>query len=296
MKSVMYHYVRSYDKNYPKYNFLNKKKFKDQISLFSKAGIISHKKEIFSSNNKYLLTFDDGLKDHIWVAEELKKNNCIGIFFISSSPLQEEKIQDVHKIHLILGKIDSLLAIEELKKFSQKNGLKFYSQGEITNNNKWAYKDYDDEETTKIFKRIMNFNKSLKDKEKVLNHLLNFFEIKTTYKNYYMSKKEIKYISELGMLIGSHGHSHNLLSNLSYNFQLRELKRSKKFLENFLKKECNIFCYPYGGVKSYNANTLKILKKLNYNLAFSLGNRDIKKNDILKKPLELPRYDCNQFI
>ena len=69
----MYHYVRSYNKAFPNYNFISKKKFKDQISFFSKAGIISHQSEIFSSNNKYLLTFDDGLKDHIWVAEELKK-------------------------------------------------------------------------------------------------------------------------------------------------------------------------------------------------------------------------------
>lgn len=296
MKSVMYHYVRSYNKKFPNYNFLNKKKFRDQISFFSKAGIISQEKEIFLSNNKYLLTFDDGLKDHIWAAEELKKNNCIGIFFISSSPLETKKIQDVHKIHLILGKIDPVSVIQELKNFSEKKKLKFYSKEEIINKNKWAYKVFDDEESAKVFKRIMNFHKNLKNKEKVLNHLLNFFEIKTTYKNYYMSKKEIKYISELGMLIGSHGHGHNLLSNLNYNLQHTELKRSKKFLESFLKKECNFFCYPYGGVKSYNSDTLKILKELNYKLAFSVGNCDIKTNDIIKRPLELPRYDCNQFI
>jgi peptidoglycan/xylan/chitin deacetylase (PgdA/CDA1 family) len=97
------------------------------------------------------------------------------------------------------------------------------------------------------------------------------------------------------MIIGSHSQSHTLLSRLSYREQLKELKNSKIFLEKIINKNIDTFCYPYGGKISYNNNTLKILKKLNYKLAYSVEYRDISFRDIRQKPYELPRYDCNLF-
>ena len=52
--------------------FYQKEKFKKQLNLFEKN--ILSKYENFSKNDdQIILTFDDGLKDHIFVAEELKK-------------------------------------------------------------------------------------------------------------------------------------------------------------------------------------------------------------------------------
>ena len=97
------------------------------------------------------------------------------------------------------------------------------------------------------------------------------------------------------MIIGSHGESHTLLSGLSYEKQLKEIKNSKIFLEKIINKDVELFCYPYGGKLSYNNNTLKILKKLEFKLACSVEYRDISYKDIKDKPYELPRYDCNLF-
>ena len=97
------------------------------------------------------------------------------------------------------------------------------------------------------------------------------------------------------MIIGSHTESHTLLTRLSYREQLKELKNSKIFLEKIINKNIDTFCYPFGGKTSYNDNTLKILKKLKYKLAYSVEYRDISLRDIKQKPYELPRYDCNLF-
>ena len=121
------------------------------------------------------------------------------------------------------------------------------------------------------------------------------FEINIKPKDYYLNKKEIKYLKSLGMVIGSHSASHTLLSRLSYRDQFKELNNSKIFLEKIINKNIDTFCYPFGGKISYNSNTLKILKKLKYKLAYSVEYRDIFLNDIQKNPYELPRYDCNQF-
>ena len=104
MKSVMYHYIRNKSKLFPNYNILEKKNYINQIKKFSKTGLINSYKELFISTDKFLTTFDDGFKDHIFAAEVLKKYNAIGIFFIPTSPLKNQIILDVHKSHYNLLK------------------------------------------------------------------------------------------------------------------------------------------------------------------------------------------------
>ena len=291
----MYHYIRNKSKLFPNYNILEKKKYTNQIKKFSKKGLINSYDELFISSNKYLPTFDDGFKDHIFAAEVLKKYNSTGIFFIPTSPLENNIILDVHKTHLILGKAKSSEALIELEKYLHKNKIiKFYNKNEKSKY-KSAYKNHLDEDDKKQFKKIMNYYGDLKLKHKILDYLLKKFEINIKPKDYYMNKKEIKYLQSLGMIIGSHSQSHTLLSRLSYREQFKELKNSKIFLEKIIKKNIDTFCYPYGRKISYNDNTLKILKKLKYKLAYSVEHRDISFGDIRQKPYELPRYDCNLF-
>ena len=296
MKSIMYHYIRNYNKEFPYHNYLEKKIYKKQIKNFSKLGIASNKEEIYSYNKKYILTFDDGYKDHLWVAKELKKNNCIGLFFISSLPYKKNELLDVHKTHLIIGKVGGTLALKELKKYLNKKKNNSFLNTNEKRKYKAAYVKHQDGRNKKEFKKIMNYYGDIKIKNKILNYLLKVFDIDIKAKDYYLSKNEIKYMSDIGMIIGSHTVSHALLSRLSYKEQYKEISENKDFIENLTKKKCDTFCYPYGGKISYNSNTIKILKKLKFKLAYTVKYKDISKKDFLNKPLELPRYDCNQFF
>ena len=250
---------------------------------------------MFFDSDKYLPTFDDGFKDHIYAAEILKKYNGIGLFFIPTSPLKNNILLDVHKTHLIMGKVKGLVALNELEKYLNKNKIKNYFSQKEKLVYKTAYKQNDEDVYKKEFKKIMNYYGNLKLKHKILEHLLKKFEINIKPKDYYLNKKEIKYLSSLGMIIGSHSESHTLLSRLSYEKQFKEIKNSKTFLEKIINKNIDTFCYPYGGKISYNNNTLKILKKLKFKLAYSVDNRNITIKDLKNKPYELPRFDCNLF-
>jgi peptidoglycan/xylan/chitin deacetylase (PgdA/CDA1 family) len=296
MKSIMYHYVRDYNSEYPSFIHLSKDKFINQIKNFQNNGIIENENEIFNFNKKYILTFDDGFKDHLYVAEELKKRNYIGIFFIPTLPYKNKTILDVHKAHLITGKMGGTKSLNMLFKY-----LKDTKEDKFLNiiekeKFKSAYKNQNDEEDKKEFKRIINYYGDVDKKKLILNYLLKIFEINVSITDFYLTEKEIKYISDIGMIIGSHGVSHTLLSRLSYEKQKKELKESKKFLENITNKKCKTFCYPYGGKISYNNNTLNILKELDYEISFSVESRDITLKDLKDNKYELPRYDCNQFI
>ena len=122
-KAIMYHYIRNKSKLFPYSNILKKKDFERQLKFFNNSGLISDAKQLILESNKYILTFDDGLKDHIYAAESLKKYNAIGLFAIPTLPFKNKDILDVHKIHLITGKIKGLEIMNELKKYITRNKI-----------------------------------------------------------------------------------------------------------------------------------------------------------------------------
>ena len=72
----MYHYVKTFDRKLPYFNFLHKESFKKQIKFFENKFKINKINDIdIFENKKILLTFDDGTKDHYWVANYLEKKN-----------------------------------------------------------------------------------------------------------------------------------------------------------------------------------------------------------------------------
>ena len=89
MRAIMYHYIRNFNREFPNYNFLERKKFLNQVDFFSREKIISTNDEIRLNREGNILTFDDGLKDHIWAAEELKKRKLTGIFLFQLNRMKK---------------------------------------------------------------------------------------------------------------------------------------------------------------------------------------------------------------
>lgn len=67
----------------------------------------------------------------------------------------------------------------------------------------------------------------------------------------HLNKKEIKYLSEKGVLFGSHTHNHFLLTVLNRNELHYELDYSKKLLEDLTGKEIKYISYPFGKYNDY---------------------------------------------
>jgi peptidoglycan/xylan/chitin deacetylase (PgdA/CDA1 family) len=296
MKSIMYHYIREKNEEYPYWNFITKKKFEDNLNIFSKnKQQLKPNDELYYNKNLNILTFDDGFKDHLWVAEKLKRKNLLGIFFISSLPFKNGKILDVHRAHLVLGKISAKIAYEKLLEILKQKKYDNFLDNKNIEKFKNLYKHHNDNKYKKEFKKIINYFGKLKTKSLLLDELCKYFHINETAKSFYLNKKEIKYLSSLGMIIGSHTESHTLLSRLNFKQQMKEIKNSKIFLEKTINKKVEYFCYPYGNKLSYNLDTLKILNKLKFKFGFLAHPKEITNYNYKFKPLELPRFDCNIF-
>ena len=84
-----------------------------------------------------------------------------------------------------------------------------------------------------------------------------------------MSWDEIREAASTGVDIGSHTHSHRVLSTLNPTAQKLELSLSKKILEERLGAPVHSIAYPVGGYEHFNVETMELAKSCGYQLGFS---------------------------
>ncbi|MBN1408034.1 MAG: polysaccharide deacetylase family protein [Calditrichaceae bacterium] len=116
------------------------------------------------------------------------------------------------------------------------------------------------------------------------------------FKFKHLDWKELKDIQEIGFEIGSHTQSHELLTQMSYERQFRELSQSKSALEDALGKEVCSVSYPFG---RFNQETIQCAEKAGYKYGLaSLYFKHIEENNRVYtlKRFNIYRFDTgNQF-
>ena len=306
MKALMYHYVRRFNSQFPYSKHKDIDDFYYEIKRLKSIGYkfmnVSEAINLIINGGDtekiLLLTFDDGLIDHFKAAQILKELNISkATFYISCKPYFDNKILHVHKAHLIISSqgeksLELLFQACDRLNISLNKHKSFNIEKESFKN---AYHRHQDNNNINEFKRLINYYGSIGLRDCLLDEILDQLGILLDRKDVYLDLNQIEKISQMGFEIGSHGVSHTLLSRLSKNEQRKELHESKTFLEKCIGKSIKSFCYPYGGKKSYNKTTLKLLKDLNYLNAISVDKLDIEKEKILNNTYEIPRYDCNQI-
>jgi len=297
---VMYHYVRNMpETDYPEIKGLLTDKFTRQLDyLQENFNLISLERYIDFLNGgdpipkkSSILTFDDGFKDHYQnVFPLLKERGITGVFFVITSPLVDVSVVVVHKVHFLLAKAD----IKELafkfnqilkRDFSQlldkffvddkeKKEKKYRWDDNLTANLKYSIATMPEDVRQSIVEEI--FSNYFSDEEKVSKEL-------------YMNMEELKEMKEAGMEIGAHTHTHRILSCLSKEEQLNEIRTSKLILENGLREKIDLFSYPYGGL---NGETIEVLKKQGFRGAVTTCF-GINKGKI--NPFQIKRLDTNDL-
>ena len=159
---IVYHYVRNNeDFDYFTYS-RRKEEFELQIDYFTKTSSIinpndSEKINYFLKSDDeycYLLTFDDGYKDHLYCAEYLYSREISAFFFPPINAINNSLL-DVNAIHILIGskelKVQRL--IEEIKEICFYSKLNLY-----LNNQKVDIKTYLENFNTK---NVINFKVNL---------------------------------------------------------------------------------------------------------------------------------------
>lgn len=292
MNFLMFHDIRdnviNFKDRYKLPYFISTQKFESIFKKYnSNFSILNNKTNlVFSNKHDYIYTFDDGLKDHLYVAKYLAKNKTRGIFFIPSKIFEENFIIDSHKIQFLLASIDNIkLKSIILNKVANKEDV--LSKYEVSNwvNNIWTKEMIF---VTRFFREYpdINFRKNL------LSNLFNEFVTISTEeikKDFYLNENDLKTIINLGHIIGGHGHESLNLIYENFDRKKQEIIASSKFLDQF-EVSIKLFAYPNG---SYDQCSIDLLKENNFEYAFTTSFID---NKIEKNNFNIKRIDGTTLI
>jgi peptidoglycan/xylan/chitin deacetylase (PgdA/CDA1 family) len=301
MKAIMYHYVRAESPELPYFKQLHVDDFRKQLDWFQENDRLLSLEEFEAimqgaevPEDGVVLTFDDGFMEHYdAVMPELLSRGTFGIFYLSTAVYCRPKLLDVHRIHYLLGRFGGVQTLERLLPLLKDEVL---SHSHVDAFRKLTYARQDNDAATTQVKRVLNYFVSYAYRERILDELMAGVDEASLANAFYVRPEHIAEMQARGMMIGSHSVSHRVFSKLEPKEQKEEIAASFRCLERLaggLKHRT--FCYPYGGFYSFTEETERLLREANCRFAFNVEPRDIGKEDILKRPMALPRYDCNQF-
>jgi peptidoglycan/xylan/chitin deacetylase (PgdA/CDA1 family) len=299
----MYHYVRPVPTQLDYFRYLHVDDFRRQLDWFTAHYTFIERDAFLRSLREgracegVVLTFDDGLSDHYrYVVPELTKRGLWGIFYVPTGMYTKGKLLDVHRIHLLLGRFGGETALELLQDILTEEMM---SHHHVKDFHEATYGSQRNDPATNSFKRILNFFISYEWRERVLDRLMERFLADGNERNlvdeFYMTAPQIRVIHDAGMLVGSHGVSHLVMSKLGLKEQEREIADSFAFLEEATGSRPITFCYPHGGFHTFTRETEQLLTTHGALFSFNVEARDATVDDVRLRPQALPRHDCNKF-
>lgn len=236
--------------------------FEKQIQFFNKY---MKKIESFDLENNaydnptYFLTFDDGYKDNFDLALGiLKKYSIPGMFLITTGVIGTNNLLWYDEVRLLYEykKRKNILSSIRLKKQCKNKLDELKQQG---------YKEF-----------IKNFEGKQKFQNTNFRMMMDWDEIKKAYNN--------------RIMIGSHTHTHPILTKLNFNQQEKEIESSIEIIKKQLDYVPIFFSYPEGTNDSYNSDTINILKRSGIKYSFTTSNGF---NNEQSTPYRLKRIGVN---
>ena len=286
----MFHDIRDFNENYfPKrYKlpyFYTLSSFKNMLNRFKPT---SFDKELIGS---YIYTFDDGLLDHLYIAEILNRMNIRAIFFVPSAPVLQREMVLSHKIQFIIASRDENIIVKELFDLIKANygvnpqELLHYKKSKWFNNI-WS-------EEMVFITRILREFRGTNERKKLSDALFSKFvsvDEKDFANNFYLNIQQVQEIASMNHIIGGHGEKSDNFNFCSNHEIFTEIKASNDFI-NLFNPNKKYYAYANGGFNEYS---ISMLNKYNFEKAFTtnLENTTTSKlNNLFQKridPMTLP--------
>lgn len=298
----MYHYVREYDGSVPYFRYLSVDNFRKQLEYFgAEFGYVSFGEwhdfvchgAMPEQSGKIVLTFDDGVRCHYdHVFPELLRQGLWGIFYVATAPYSDSIILDVHRIHLLCGSFLGTELLTIARSLVSEDMILHERVEEFRNQ---TYSRQHNGAGVSEFKRLMNYYIDTDYRTAFISKLAKYLGFSFQPEMFYVSSQQLSEMNQRGMIIGSHSHTHPVMSNLRASNQRSEIERSFSLLGELVKANHKTYCHPYGGFHSFNSDTVDTLKDLDVCYAFNVESREINQDDYEISKYALPRYDCNYF-
>ncbi len=238
------------------------KRYVSLVTLEEALSFIDGTTNANSRRCRVLITFDDGYLDNYEVAYPILRSHSIqGVFFLTTSMVGTCHVpwwdHIAYLVKTARSRRFSLRYPAGLDVDIDKNGLTA-SLRAILN----LYKRPDNADPARFIGELTEEAKG-EDPPGTLRRFLNWDEAREMTRN--------------GMAVGSHTHSHNLLSQLEPDQQYEELSKSRAILKEQIGIEANVLAYPVGAKTSFTNQTKQAARGAGYRAAFSFyGGTNMK--------------------
>ncbi|MGC1464032.1 MAG: polysaccharide deacetylase family protein [Terracidiphilus sp.] len=203
---------------------------------------------------RVLITFDDGYLDNYEIAHPiLRSHGAQGVFFLVTSMVGSHHVPWWDHISYLM-------------KTGRKRRYRLRYPGELEVDIDQDGMEQSLRAVLKLYKRPENT-----DPERFIREVAEETQgdgLPATLRRF-LNWDEAREMRKGGAAIGSHTHSHHVLSQLEPDRQFEELSKSRAILTEQLGAAVDTIAYPVGNSKSFTEDTKRIAREVGYRAAFS---------------------------
>ena len=254
------------DSKYEFRNFVTVKQFEDQIRFLLKKYKPLRVSDFYNGNSSklnrgFLITFDDGFRNNYsYALPVLQTYGLEAVFFITTSYIGSREFLWTEQVTRLIQKTKKKSLRVDLGEEGCLLRLTSILDKEEASH---AVRSYLKRQPPSVRNDLLELMKvQLDDVELAL-------DAESEERYLFMNWKEVEEMSRCGQVIGSHTHTHPILSTLNEMESFKELKLSKEAIENHLSKPCDVMSYPNGEKIDYSPIQKKQLRELGYKCAFT---------------------------
>jgi peptidoglycan/xylan/chitin deacetylase (PgdA/CDA1 family) len=295
----MYHYVRdSAATPFPAIRALPPALFEQQLdwlqSRYSLVGVRELEAALDGGSplprDAALLTFDDGFVDHYRTAFPLLRARGVsGTFFLSHDACEPSpRLLEVHKIHFLLAHLGAARFGRAVRAECRVAAVPPGARA-VFGADSW------EEDDERAIKQLLNYELPFDEASRILDRLFarELGDSAAFARTLYLDAAMVAEMAGGGMTFGYHTRSHRMLSRLPAAEQARELADGVDWLRELTRQHTVPFCYPWGGRRTYTADTVRLLGECGYSLAFNTERRRVQVG--ADGRYELPRFDTRDL-
>ena len=238
----------------------------------------------------FVLTFDDGFKDHIrYVAPELDRRGWKAFFFVNSAHWQGEML-GVHRLQLLNASVQFPNLYDAFIQWLRDKDLALDPSQLSMERVRQAY-SYDEDNVAR-FKFSINFEMSHDSRELVLQELFAQFlgDESDHMTELYLTTGECKMLADFGHTIGCHSHRHRPLSLLNAKDCAADLAINSQSIQEATGQRPSWISFPNGVLDSKDVHTLAACEGQGLRFGFTMNRGFIQSEARL---ISLNRVDTN---
>lgn len=275
---VMYHYVRDLPRTrFPRIKGVLTEHFRQQVAGLGEryematleSALAFVRGDYRPARDLCLLTFDDGLKDHVTdVLPVLAERGLQGVFFLPTACVEERRVPSVHKNHFLMAALEfgeyRDVFLRELNRLSPGTATGV-DPATAARTYRW------DTPEVAAFKFLLNFGVAETVRDTILDSMFARYlgDEREFARELYLTWEDAGRMQDAGMVLGGHSHRHTALASLDDDRQRDDLTTCTDLLRRRLKSQrLWPFSYPYGRQHTYNAATVRAVRDLGYCCAF----------------------------